>query len=424
MIIPKTSLYNSLVNRKDLLILAAILIPSFILRIYRLDYHNGQPVFDEQAYYQEAALSYLNGKEDPNFEHPPLGKEIIALGIKTFGDTPYGWRIPSVVFSILGNATIYFLFKELFKSRFVGGLTSASVSLDFLFFIHARLGTMEMIYLFFVWSAVYFIYKFAATDALTRQANFRYLALGSLFFGLAFSTKWTAVLLLIPAFLILLVKRKFRRAVGLTSFLIFIGGAAYLLTYLPYLFRNSIWFLINLQYKIFLFWVNFTQKAGLKLGPVLYILNHAFVWPLNPAWNYDSIRHSGGVVQVVWALYNPIIFFPSLFFFIVHVLENKLKYFFSPENLPTLAILASFVPWLFITRIQYTYYFLPAIPFLYSFLAVKLKQIYFKDRWLFASFIISIVAVFGYFYPLISNLPVPNQYLIFYPLTMESVGTN
>ena len=77
-------------TRKDILILLLILIPNLFLRTYRIDYAEGKAIFDEKAYYLEAARSYLQNRDDPNMEHPPLGKMFIAAGIKVFGDNPYG----------------------------------------------------------------------------------------------------------------------------------------------------------------------------------------------------------------------------------------------------------------------------------------------------------------------------------------------
>lgn len=419
MIIPKTNLYNNLVSRKDVLILIVILIPSFLLRLYRLDFHNGETVFDERAYYQKASLSYLQNQDDPNFEHPPLGKEILALGIKIFGDNPYGWRIPSLIFSLLGNIIIYFLFKDLFKSRFVGGLTSAFLSLDFMYFIHSRLGTMEMFYLFFLWGSVYFLYKFICIDESIRNFKLRYLIFGSVFFGLAFGTKWAAGLILIPFFIILIWQRKFFRLIQMGVLLTIITTAIYIGAYFPYIKRNSFNEFLGLQLRIIDYWKTFSKKTP-PLNLMEYFLNHAFAWPLNPAWNYDLVKHEGGVIQVVWAMYNPILFFPAMFYFIKHAVFYKLRKMRDSGGFITLVILAAFVPWLFISRVQYTYYLLPAIPFLYSLFAFRLMDVFAKDRWLFSSVALSILAVFCYFYPLISNLPVPPQYLTFYPLSVEN----
>ena len=41
--------------------------------------------------------------------HPPLAKQLIALSIHTFGDSPLGWRYPAVLFGALAIVAIYLL---------------------------------------------------------------------------------------------------------------------------------------------------------------------------------------------------------------------------------------------------------------------------------------------------------------------------
>ena len=66
-------------------------------------------VFDE-AYYVPAARDILNGVSS-NPEHPFLGKAWISLGIATFGDNWFGWRIVPVSFSLLSLIVFYFVSK-------------------------------------------------------------------------------------------------------------------------------------------------------------------------------------------------------------------------------------------------------------------------------------------------------------------------
>src|SRR5205807_8129094 len=39
--------------------------------------------------------------------HPPLGKQLIALSIRTFGDSALGWRYPGALFGALAVVAIY-----------------------------------------------------------------------------------------------------------------------------------------------------------------------------------------------------------------------------------------------------------------------------------------------------------------------------
>src|SRR5688572_25033655 len=60
-----------------------------------------QPYFDE-VHYLPAARALLSLSHLANPEHPPLGKELIAIGIAVFGDRALGWRVIPALLSALG----------------------------------------------------------------------------------------------------------------------------------------------------------------------------------------------------------------------------------------------------------------------------------------------------------------------------------
>ena len=79
---------------------------------------SGTPVFDEKHYVPQAwdmVRSWFNPvlggiESNPGFGlvvHPPLGKQLLAVGESLFGYTPYGWRIMTGLF---GTAVIVFVF--------------------------------------------------------------------------------------------------------------------------------------------------------------------------------------------------------------------------------------------------------------------------------------------------------------------------
>lgn len=82
---------------------------------------------------------------DPNTEHPPLGKAIIAGSMAAFGDNPYGWRVPAVVF---GTATIGLV--ALTVVGLGGGSSAAALmaafflAFDNLAFVHSRIATLDI----------------------------------------------------------------------------------------------------------------------------------------------------------------------------------------------------------------------------------------------------------------------------------------
>lgn len=103
-------------------------------------------VFDE-AYYIPAARDILNGISS-NPEHPFLGKAWISLGIITFGDNWFGWRILPTFFSLLSLVVFYFISKKFLGEKLA---TYSTILLGFenIFFIHGSLALLEIPSIFF-----------------------------------------------------------------------------------------------------------------------------------------------------------------------------------------------------------------------------------------------------------------------------------
>jgi hypothetical protein len=126
-------------------------------------------VFDEN-YYVSAARKILGVRMepdqlyasaasglDPNFAHPPLGKMLIALGIRAFGDAPLGWRFTSLLFGTYAILAIYWLARTAGFSSWISLGASSLMAADPMFFVHGRVGMLEILVLTFmlVGAAVY-----------------------------------------------------------------------------------------------------------------------------------------------------------------------------------------------------------------------------------------------------------------------------
>ena len=86
---------------------------ALILRLWRLNLPTGY-IFDE-VYYAKNANSLIRNGVELNAQgeaefivHPPLGKWLIGIGIKIFGNDEFGWRISAAVsYTHLTLPTIY-----------------------------------------------------------------------------------------------------------------------------------------------------------------------------------------------------------------------------------------------------------------------------------------------------------------------------
>jgi predicted membrane-bound dolichyl-phosphate-mannose-protein mannosyltransferase len=113
-------------------------------------------VFDE-AYYVNAArvivgihppagAPYANSPlgTDPNSEHPPLAKLLIAGGIELFGDGPLAWRLPSVLLGTVAILGMFFLVRAAGGGPWLGLGAAALMAADNLLLVHGRIGTLDI----------------------------------------------------------------------------------------------------------------------------------------------------------------------------------------------------------------------------------------------------------------------------------------
>jgi dolichyl-phosphate-mannose--protein O-mannosyl transferase len=139
--------------------LPLLLLAAFVVRAAWIDLPRGSLIFDE-AYYVNAArvllgLPMQEGAHyagapvglDPNLEHPPLGKLLIALSMLVFGDSGVGWRLPSILAGLGALAALYFVVRATGESARFGLLVVGLVAFENLSIVHGRIGTLDMLVL-------------------------------------------------------------------------------------------------------------------------------------------------------------------------------------------------------------------------------------------------------------------------------------
>lgn len=133
--------------------LGVLLLAAGFLRFAALDFPASAEVFDERYYVNAARLllhrpaaepyeSLLPGI-DPNYEHPPLGKVLIALSMRVLGDGPVGWRTPSVIASLAAIVLVYALVCSTGRSRWIAVGAAALFAFDPLAFVLGRTATLD-----------------------------------------------------------------------------------------------------------------------------------------------------------------------------------------------------------------------------------------------------------------------------------------
>jgi len=138
---------------------ALVLVATVLTRVFKLGEPDKGLVFDE-SYYVNAArrildLTVPDGEPyadspaglDPNTEHPPLGKVLIAGSMRLFGDDPLGWRLPSIVAGVVVVAAVYLLARSVTKDPWLPVYAATVVSLDNLLLVHSRIATLDVLFL-------------------------------------------------------------------------------------------------------------------------------------------------------------------------------------------------------------------------------------------------------------------------------------
>ena len=208
---------------------------ALILRLWRLNLPKGY-IFDE-VYYAKNANSLIRNGVELNAQgqaefivHPPLGKWLIGIGIKVFGNDEFGWRISAAIIGTLSVVLIYLITKELFKSVFLSNVAAALMALDGLALVMSRVALLDIFLMFFILLAFYFLIK---ND----------LWLSGVAIGLAAATKWSAIFI-IPFFILLTLNSlqiEPVKWVKRAAQFIFMPALIYLISWSGWIFTGSGW---------------------------------------------------------------------------------------------------------------------------------------------------------------------------------------
>ena len=383
----------SLSNKKAKLILITILIFAFVTRIYNL--WSPQNEYFDEVYHAFTAKVILHGGVEAwewwntppegfayEWTHPPLAKLGMVLGMFVFGENSFGYRIPGVLLGVGSVLLIYLLSKKIFKDEVIGLISAGVYSFDGLPLVMSRIAMNDSYLLFFSLLSIYMFYK--KKDVWS-----------ALSFGLALSSKWSA-LWVIPILFVIWLKQKDRfRPILFISFL-FLPIAIYFLSYLP---------MFTTGHDLTTWWGMQKQMWWYHTG---LDATHAYSsswwnWPLliRPIYLYTS-NEIGGMVARIYAMGNPFIFW----FGVVSVILSSI-YSFVEKNknlgLIVFCYLMFFVPWAASPRIMFLYHYLPAVPFM----CIAIGYVLRRNLKLVFPYLIICLLSFIYFYPHWAGLQIP-----------------
>jgi predicted membrane-bound dolichyl-phosphate-mannose-protein mannosyltransferase len=125
----------------------SLVVAALLLHLVLIDF-TPQLRLDEHYYIPEAQ-SIIHERAILHPEHPSLAKLFIASGILIFGDNPWGWRIPSVVFGIAAIVFFYLICRRLAEKR-VALLASFFLVFESLTFVMAGMAMFDVFSLTFM----------------------------------------------------------------------------------------------------------------------------------------------------------------------------------------------------------------------------------------------------------------------------------
>ena len=119
----------------------------------------GTPIFDEKHYAPQAwQMLHNHGVEDnPGYGlvvHPPVGKQLIAIGEALFGYNGLGWRFTGAILGTIMVALVVRIVRRISRSTLVGGdRRDCSLIADGVSFVVARTALLDGFLAFLVLAA-------------------------------------------------------------------------------------------------------------------------------------------------------------------------------------------------------------------------------------------------------------------------------
>jgi dolichyl-phosphate-mannose-protein mannosyltransferase len=368
--------------------------------------------------------------------HPPLGKWLIATGIKVFGNSSGGWRIASVVAGTLTITAVYLLGRRLLGSTMAATAASGLLAVDFLHFVMSRTAMLDVFVVMFLVAAFLCLVldrdRILAPGPATERApplggcRWRYVT--GLAIGAAAACKWSAWPFLPLVVGLTLGWEVHRRrslsssparqalrdewkslllAFGLLPIVIyaasFLGTLEGSFLAWPWQERSWIHALVARQAEM----VSFHLPLSIQHP----YASAAWSWPLLKRPVLFFFRDvPGGGYQVTLALGDPLVWWPSLVA-VAYLAARWVRYrrITAPEAVIVSGFVFALAPWLLLgeRKEQFLYYLLPAVPFMCLGLSHVVVPV-FRGRWrplVLATSALAVVGAFGYFYPVLTAMP-------------------
>ncbi|MDX3658516.1 phospholipid carrier-dependent glycosyltransferase [Streptomyces sp. ID05-26A] len=142
------------------LMTAVVTLIGAVVRFWNVGYptDKGTPIFDEKHYVPQTAQVLRNGgyEDNPGYElivHPPLAKQLMAIGQELFGYDGIGWRFASALAGAITILLIIRIARRLTRSDLLGALAGILLIADGVSHVQSRMGMLDIFIALFVVAA-------------------------------------------------------------------------------------------------------------------------------------------------------------------------------------------------------------------------------------------------------------------------------
>jgi dolichyl-phosphate-mannose--protein O-mannosyl transferase len=442
--------------RADTICLIVIVVIAALLRLWTLS-HPNELIFDE-TYYARDACWYVNHSEsvceraaDAPEVHPPLGKWLIAIGIRfdafdcpeetvcEGSESSFGWRIMPAIAGIATVALLYLLARRLLRSTVAATIAASLLALDFLHLVQSRTSMLDIfIPLFGIAGFLFLAFDRDQVGTGARWFDRPWRLAAGAAFGAAAATKWSGALYLVAGMIISLAwewsaarrsKTSLRDLVtrqlpSLALYMVAVPIIVYVFTYLGRLEGSFLGLPWSEGHWLRALWDHHQYMLDFHKD---LASNHSYQ---SPPWSWlalkrpvsyyfcsgDSCRPpNGGDYEEIFATGNPFVWWTSLLamLFIAYRWIRR-RNLMSPEGLILGGFVFTLVPWLLSDALThrpavFLFYLLPTVPFMCLGLAYVATVIgrSWEARSAIAMFAVGTVGVFAFYWPLLAGKPLP-----------------
>ena len=407
-------------------------------------YYKTSTYFDE-IYHARTAYEYLHQYSPYENTHPPLGKDIIAFGIKLFGMTPFGWRVMGVLFGIFMVPLIYLLGKKMFKKTLFAGSVATLFAFDFMHYAQTRISTIDSYSVFFIIAMYLFMYWYFTMNfnVTPFKKTLVPLALCGIMFGIGAACKWTSIyagLGLFILFVISFVKRYMEYKYALKNPNVEFEGvkcSEISKEYRGRAIKTILWcvlFFIIIPALIYMgSYFLFVQCEGQQFSTIFKNQKDMFDYhsKLTATHSYSSqwwqwivmskplvftretLAAMNNMTSSITTMGNPMVWWGGIVamaFVVYYTIRDRDK----TGLFIIIGYVSQILPQMGLSRVLFIYHYFACVPFLVLAIVYIMKKLYDKDkRWRYGIYGYLALSVFMFcmFYPVITGTPVDPTYV-------------